>query len=165
MRRIAIALSFVALIGVAVAAVDDAKAVKKTITANYEAMSKTFVDKDFKSFSGFMTDDFVTTNTDNSNTMNRDKVVKDFTSMRGQLSDVKWTKKIKKFELDGVNAHVTVDGRITAKLNMGDGKDHPFQVNASSVDDWVKAGDSWLLKASKTLTFEAKLDGKPLKHG
>jgi len=165
MKRIALALSIFALFGVALATGEDAKAVKKAIEANYAGISKAFVDQDFKAFGAYMTEDFKATVVNNDKTMDRDKSISDFTQMRATLSDVKWIKKIKKVELDGTTAHITAEGKITAKLNMHDGKDHPFNFNATSIDDWVKVGNNWLLKASKTLNFEAKLDGKPLNHG
>lgn len=137
---------------------------KKAIADTYAAISKAFVHKDAPAFKGFMTEDFQAT-APNGTKLSRDLVVKDFLAQRSRLTDVTWTKTIKKIDLQGPNCHVEADGRMSAKIDLDDHKPHSFLLLASSADDWIKTETAWKLRKTKTVSFHVEIDGKAVSGG
>jgi len=158
MKRVVICLLILLALG-SFANADAVGEVRKAIEANYSAIAKAFVKKDYPAMSGFMTEDFQAI-PPQGKAMTREEVVKDFAVQRERLTDINWTKKIKKIDLQGDDAKLVVDGRLSAHIDFGDHKPHTFLLNATSEDEWVKVGGLWKLKLSKTTVFQAKIDGR-----
>lgn len=156
MNKIVMCLPVVLCAHVLANPVDDAK---RAISRQYGAISKAFVRNDTEAFKGFMTDDYEATGPKDVK-LTRDQVVTDFTVQRKRLSDVRWTKTIKTFDLSGDTAKVLADGKMTARIDFGDKKRHSFQLKASSEDEWVRIASVWKLQRSKTLSFQVEIDGK-----
>jgi ketosteroid isomerase-like protein len=142
---------------------NDAAIARREIAKQYSVLAKAMQAKDFDKFKSMMAEDFVATDPKGA-TMDRDQVVKDFTVQRERLTSFKWSKKITRLDLDGNVAHVVVLGDLKGKSEFG-GKTHILHVKATSLDDWAKTGNSWILKASKTTDFDMTMDGKPMRGG
>jgi ketosteroid isomerase-like protein len=159
MKYYALCLSLV-LGSLAFARPDATGDARKAIKKEYSEMAKAFADKRFTDFSSFMTEDFKASREGHPGSLTRDQVMKDFTGQREQMKEVKWTKKIDKFDLkDGV-AHAFVEGKMSATVSFGEGKTQHMDLQAKSVDDWVKVGPYWKLKSSRTTDLTVKIDGK-----
>src|SRR5579871_2860811 len=131
MKRVLFCLLLFCL-GLAIAGTDATRDAQRAISANYAAIAKAFVAKNFDAFSKYLTDDF-TASQPGGRDVNREEVVKEFEGQRASLSKIQWTKKIVKIQLDGDVAHVSVDGRMASKIEMGKGKFHDFLLTASSL--------------------------------
>lgn len=134
---------------------------KKEIQANYDAISKAFVTKDIDGLSKFYAPDFVAREKDGTTTP-RERVIADFTRQMNMLKEVSWVKKIVKLTQKGDEATVTVKGNFKGKMPGQDGKSHPFTLQVTAEDVWVKGSAGWLLKSTLVLDRAATIDGKPM---
>jgi hypothetical protein len=75
---------------------------------------------------------------------------------------VTWTRKIEKLESAPEGTVATVTGKFHGLVTDPQGKEHKFEMAATTKDLWEKVNGSWRLKRADLQKMDVTMDGKPL---
>ena len=94
---------------------------------------------------------------------NRSQVLQDFDRQAHSLTAITWKRSLSNLVVKGNTATVTVAGHF-AGTTLGQQR-HKLELDATTLDHWVKIGGTWKLAASHLQQSKMMLDGKPWSPG
>ena len=137
----------------------DDEAVKHELAAQYQKVTVAFQDKDVKAYDALLAPDFAN-RLPNGNTLSRQQVLADFQRQSAHSRDVTWTRNIEKLETAPKGILVTVSGKFGGLVTDPQGKEHKFEMIATTKDLWEKVNGRWRLKHAELQKMEVSMDGK-----
>ena len=127
---------------IAVPSLADDSQIRKSLTANYAAISAAFKKQSTKTMADFMTKDF-TALQPGGNVKNKEQVLADIERQVQAMKNPLWVRTIGTITQKGGDAIVNVRGKITGTVADPEGKPHQMEFNAKAKDTWTKSGNGW----------------------
>ncbi|HZT41650.1 MAG TPA: nuclear transport factor 2 family protein [Chthonomonadaceae bacterium] len=146
------------LAGTTAAARADDTGVRRALQTNYDRISAAFRAHKPQVMASLLAPDATLTTPDHK-TWNRARILSDFGRQSSRIKGATWSRKIVSVDVHKNEAIATVKGHFHGTFSGQDGKPHVFELDALTVDTWVRSGSAWKLKHADTRELKSKIDG------
>jgi RNA polymerase sigma factor (sigma-70 family) len=138
----------------------DRLAVHQSLDSCYAAMTKAFQDKDIKTYTSFMTDQYEL-HQPNGKIQTRVQLDPALKQQMDVMASATWDHQITKLTVNGNEAVAEVSAKFSGKMKSASGKEQTLELDTTSRDTWTKTDGGWLLKRVDILKNNVFVDGHP----